>query len=121
LVSALIDGGAYQIHAASPMDAKAKGEATANELIGASGSEVRVYTCQLPQCDSFWDVLWDWTWVMIDLVARRIHLLCATMVYSNGYYDQSDKSDKLETGGVRDARQTRRLDADSPRLSGGRR
>ncbi len=76
--SALTYGGAYQIHVAGPLDAQAKGEAAANELIGASGEQVRVYPCELPWCDFFWDVLWDWTWVVIDPVARRIHLLCTT-------------------------------------------
>lgn len=78
LASTLIAGGAYQTHTAGPLDAKAKGEAAANELIGAGGDQVRVYACQLPWCDFFWDVLWDFTWVMIDLKARRIHLLCTT-------------------------------------------
>ncbi len=78
LVSALTYGGAYQTHAGGERDAKAKGEAAADELMGASGDQVQVYTCQLPWCDFFWDVLWDWTWVVIDPVARRIHLLCST-------------------------------------------
>lgn len=78
LASALTYGGAYQTHAAGPMDAKAKGEAAANELIDARVDEVRVYTCHLPWCDFFWDVLWDWTWVIIDPVVRRIHLICTT-------------------------------------------
>ena len=78
LASALTYGGAYQTHAAGPMDATAKGEAAAKELIGTQGDQVRVYTCQLPWCDFFWDVLWDWTWVIIDPAARRIHLLCTT-------------------------------------------
>ncbi len=76
--SALTYGGAYQIHAEGELDAQAKGEAAAKELVGASEDQVRVYTCQLPWCDFFWDVLWDWTWVVIDPVARRIHLLCTT-------------------------------------------
>ncbi|ETX07252.1 hypothetical protein [Candidatus Entotheonella palauensis] len=78
LASALMYGGAYQLHAAGEMDANAKGEAAANELIGAHGDLVRVYACQMPWCDFFWDVLWDWTWVMINPAARRIHLLCTT-------------------------------------------
>ncbi len=78
LASTLIAGGAYQTHAAGELDAKAKGEAAANELIGVSGDQMRVYTCQVPWCDFFWDVLWDLTWVIIDPETRRIHLLCTT-------------------------------------------
>jgi hypothetical protein len=78
LTSALTYGGAYQTYAAGPLDAKAKGEAAADELIGMHADRVRVYTCKLAWCDFFWDVLWDWTWVIIDPAARRIHLICTT-------------------------------------------
>ena len=78
LASALTYGGAYQTHAAGPLDAKVKGDAAAKELIGAHGAQVQVYTCNLAWCDFFWDVLWDWTWVIIDPAARRIHLICTT-------------------------------------------
>jgi hypothetical protein len=78
LASALTYGGAYQTYAAGPLDAKVKGDAAANELIGAHEEEVRVYTCNVAWCDFFWDVLWDWTWVIIDPAARCIHLICTT-------------------------------------------
>jgi hypothetical protein len=78
LALALTYGGAYQFHVAGEMDAKAKGDAAADDLIGSHEDQVRVYTCNLAWCDFFWDVLWDWTWVVIDPATRRIHLLCTT-------------------------------------------
>lgn len=78
LASVLTTGGPYGSHAPGLHDAQTKGEAAAAELIGASGDAVRVYICQYAWCDFFWDVIWDWTWVVIDLNMRRIHLICAT-------------------------------------------
>ncbi len=78
LAAALVAGGPYGRHELGPLDAQAKGEAAAAELIGESRDSVHVYASQLPWCDFFWDVIWDLTWVVIDLKTRRIHLLCAT-------------------------------------------
>ncbi len=78
LAATLIAGGAYGAYERGPLDAQAKGDAAAAELIGAHDEGVWVYASQLPWCDFFWDVIWDVTWVVIDLKMRRIHLLCAT-------------------------------------------
>ena len=78
LAWALSSGGAYHRHPLGPVDAKMKGDAVARELVGDAYDEVLLFQSHAPWSTFFWDVAWDYTWIVINKEHRHIYVIIAT-------------------------------------------
>jgi hypothetical protein len=74
----LAKGGAYKRHAQGSMDAKRLADDAADELIATDYDGSLLFSSNAPWSDFFFDVAWDYTWVLIHPSQKRIHVLLAT-------------------------------------------
>jgi hypothetical protein len=80
LAAALFAGGAYSLYRGTAAAAKRAGRRVARELIGERYDEVYVHACHRPWCNELDGMVVTWTWVVLDLRAAVLHVLCAADV-----------------------------------------
>ncbi|UKS26606.1 hypothetical protein LOZ80_34685 [Paenibacillus sp. HWE-109] len=78
IASTLFNGGAYRRFQGSPRDAKNIAEKLCDTIIDGRYAEVILFKTNSPWCDWFFDVAWDYTWIIFDKQKCRFWLMCLT-------------------------------------------
>jgi hypothetical protein len=78
LGDALLYGGMYTGFPGSYQQAREIGQAASDAIFRDRWQDVYVLRMQRGWCWWFSDILWDHTWIVVDRVALRVWLLCAT-------------------------------------------
>jgi hypothetical protein len=71
-------GGAYLKTNFHGFEIKKIGENAATELLKNNFDDTIVCSSNEPWCDFFFDVAWDFTWVVINKSNRNMHIIMAT-------------------------------------------
>ena len=74
----LLGPGAYQAFRGTAAEAKELGRAAYDAMFGSRYEDVWVYTSGKAWCPWFFNVNWDFTWIMIDDRENKLWLLCVT-------------------------------------------
>jgi hypothetical protein len=78
LACCLAEGGAYGVNRPNAMDAKRLGDGVADEWIQSRYDSSLLYIANSAWSDYFYDVAWDYTWVLINKSVGTIHVILAT-------------------------------------------
>ena len=78
MAEALKWGGAYKKVNYNGVEIKKNSESAATELLNNNFDDTIVCVSNEPWCDFFFDVAWDFTWVVINTSNRNIHIILAT-------------------------------------------
>ena len=71
-------GGAYKRPSWGGENSKAIGESAALDLIGNNYDDSLVFESHTAWCDYFYDVAWDYTYVVLNKKTRVLHIMIAT-------------------------------------------
>ncbi len=78
LASVLLRGGAYSTESMPARNAKMIADQAAESLLAGDFESPRVFVSCLPWSTFFYDVAWDYTWLIIRPSAKRIEVVMAT-------------------------------------------
>ena len=78
LASTLHNGGAYESPKWEGTKSKELGENAAVEMIGNDYDSTAVFVSQGSWCSFFYDVAWDYSWVVYNRKNRNLHILMIT-------------------------------------------
>jgi hypothetical protein len=78
LAHVLMAGGAYEKFLGSGHDAKLLGERTCRSLFGERYEDIHLVKTHEPWSSWFSDIAWDYTWIGVDTLYRKVWVICAT-------------------------------------------